>query len=285
VSGQAGGTLALVATPIGNLGDLSRRAVDTLAGAALVCCEDTRHSGRLLRHAGIAAARLVVANEHTEERVTGEVLDVLAAGGTVAVVTDAGTPGISDPGSRLVSAAISAGHPVQAVPGPAALLAALVVSGLDTRRFVFEGFLPRSGRDRAERVSQVATERRTVVLYEAPHRLARTVDDLAAACGDGRQIAICRELTKRYEETWRGSMAEARDHVARTAARGEYVLVIGGAPPPAEVGDEEILAELQELAQAGIDRRTAVSTVMARHGASKRRVYDLALTLTFPGPR
>ena len=187
------GRLFLVSTPIGNLGDLPPRAVETLRTCALICCEDTRHSGKLLSHAGVSGVRLAVANEHTEVARTEEVLDLLAAGHDVAVVTDAGTPGISDPGARLVRAAVDGGHVVSAVPGPAALVMALVISGFDTSRFVFEGFVPRSGRERTERLAEVAAERRTIVLYEAPHRVARTITDLTTACGPLRRIALTRE--------------------------------------------------------------------------------------------
>jgi len=174
---SVGGTLVLVATPIGNLGDLPPRAVEVLRGVALVCCEDTRRTGKLLHHAGVSA-RMAVANEHTEAARVAEVVEMLGAGHDVALVTDAGTPGISDPGERLVRAVVDAGFAVSAVPGPAALVMALVVSGLDTTRFVFEGFLPRSGGERTSRLAEVAAERRTVVLYEAPHRVVRTVADL-----------------------------------------------------------------------------------------------------------
>ena len=194
------GRLVLVSTPIGNLGDLTPRAVEALRSCALICCEDTRHSGKLLSHAGVSGVRLAVANEHTEAARVAEVIDLLAAGRDVAVVTDAGTPGISDPGSRLVRAVLDAGLPVSAVPGPAALVMALVISGFDTTRFVFEGFLPRSGRERTRRLAEVAAERRTSVLYEAPHRVQRTVADLAAACGGERRVALARELTKKFEE-------------------------------------------------------------------------------------
>lgn len=273
------GRLVLVSTPIGNLSDLSPRAVTTLQACALICCEDTRHSGRLLSHAGISGVRLAVANEHTEAARLDEVLGLLATGLDVAVVTDAGTPGISDPGMRLVAAAIEAGHSVTAVPGPAALVMALVLSGFDTGRFVFEGFLPRSGRERADRLADVADERRTVVLYEAPHRVARTVSDLAEACGAERHVALARELTKLYEDVWRGTMAEAREHVALVAPRGEYVMVVQGAPPAPAVTDDSIVAALRMALRDGDDRRTAIATVMSSTGAAKRRVYDLALTI------
>jgi 16S rRNA (cytidine1402-2'-O)-methyltransferase len=273
------GRLVLVSTPIGNLGDLPPRAVESLRSCALICCEDTRHSGKLLSHAGVSGVRLAVANEHTEVARTDEVLSLLAGGHDVAVVTDAGTPGISDPGMRLVRAAVDAGHVVTAVPGPAALVMALVVSGFDTTRFVFEGFVPRSGRERTDRLDEVAAERRTVVFYEAPHRAARTIADLADACGPDRRVALARELTKLHEEVWRGTLADAVSHLAEVAPRGEYVVVLEGAPAATAATDEQIVQALRMALDRGADRRTAIATVMGTTGASKRRVYDLALTI------
>ncbi len=270
------GTLVLVATPIGNLGDLSPRAVATMQQSSLILCEDTRHSGKLLAHAGISGVRLAVCNEHTESERAYDVLSLLDAGETVTLVTDAGTPGISDPGSRLVRIAIDAGHAVSSVPGPAAFVMALVVSGFDTTRFAFEGFLPRSGRDRAARIAAIAGEPRTTVLYEAPHRVARTVDDLAAACGGDRRVAVARELTKIYESVWRGTLEGAVSHLHSTAPRGEYVVVLEGAPPRGEVSDDEIRSALS-LALAGNSRKDAVAAVVGLLEVPKRRVYDLAL--------
>ena len=278
------GRLVLVSTPIGNLGDLTPRAVEALRSCALICCEDTRHSGKLLSHAGVSGVRLAVANEHTEAARVAEVIDLLAAGRDVAVVTDAGTPGISDPGSRLVRAVLDAGLPVSAVPGPAALVMALVISGFDTTRFVFEGFLPRSGRERTSRLAEVAAERRTIVLYEAPHRVQRTVADLAAACGGERRVALARELTKKFEEVWRGTLADAVDHVAAHEPRGEFVVVVEGAAVPSadDLSDEALLDALRAALGADDDRKAAVATVMLQTGAPKRRVYDLALLLPKP---
>lgn len=273
------GKLILVSTPIGNLGDLPPRAVETMRACALICCEDTRHSGKLLSHAGVSGVRLAVANEHTEVARTDEVLGLLAAGRDVAVVTDAGTPGISDPGARLVRAAVEAGYVVSAVPGPAALVMALVISGFDSTRFVFEGFLPRSGRERSDRIAEVAAERRTIVLYEAPHRVERTVTDLGAVCGLSRRIALTRELTKLHEEVWRGTLADAAVHLAERAPRGEYVVVVEGAPLADAADDSAVLAALHMALATGADRRTAIATVMTETGAAKRRVYDLALTI------
>lgn len=273
------GKLILISTPIGNLGDLPPRAVETMRACALICCEDTRHSGKLLSHAGVSGVRLAVANEHTEVARTDEVLGLLAAGRDVAVVTDAGTPGISDPGARLVRAAVEAGYVVSAVPGPAALVMALVISGFDSTRFVFEGFLPRSGRERSDRIAEVAAERRTIVLYEAPHRVERTVTDLGAVCGLSRRIALTRELTKLHEEVWRGTLADAAVHLAERAPRGEYVVVVEGAPLADAADDSAVLAALHMALATGADRRTAIATVMTETGAAKRRVYDLALTI------
>lgn len=275
------GRLVLVSTPIGNLGDLSPRAVEALRACALICCEDTRHSGKLLSHAGVSGVRLTVANEHTEAARAAEVIDLLAAGHDVAVVTDAGTPGISDPGSRLVRAVLDAGLPVSAVPGPAALVMALVISGFETTRFVFEGFLPRSGRDRTTRLAEVAAERRTIMLYEAPHRVQRTITDLAAMCGGARRVALARELTKKFEEVWRGTLADAVAHLAEHEPRGEFVVVVEGAPvaPVDDLTDEVLLDALRAALAADDNRKAAVATVMAQTGAPKRRVYDLALQL------
>jgi 16S rRNA (cytidine1402-2'-O)-methyltransferase len=275
------GSLVLVSTPIGNLGDLPPRAVEAMRSAALICCEDTRRTGKLLAHAGISGVRMTVANEHTEAARVAEVLDLLAAGAHVALVTDAGTPGISDPGSRLVRAVIDAGHEVSAVPGPAALVMALVVSGFDTTRFVFEGFLPRTGRDRAERLAAVAAEHRTVVLYEAPHRVVRTIGDLEASCGPQRQVALARELTKLHEDVWRGTLAAATTHLADPAPRGEYVVVLSGAPAPSadDVTDDQLRAALRMALANGADRRAAIATVLAAHRVARRRVYDIALSI------
>jgi 16S rRNA (cytidine1402-2'-O)-methyltransferase len=273
----ATGTLWLVATPIGNLADLAPRAVEVLRRAQLVCCEDTRRTGRLLQHAGVRAERLAVVNEHTELARVLDVLDVLAGGGEVAVVTDAGTPGISDPGERLVAAVLDAGFEVSAVPGPAALVMALTISGLPTGRFVFDGFLPRSGRDRRERLVELATETRTIVLYEAPHRVARTIEDLREAFGGERRVAVCRELTKMFESVARGTL----DSVEIGEPRGEYVIVLAGRSGTAQaVDDDTIRAELRAALAAGSTKRDAVDDVSRRLGASRNTVYALAVALS-----
>ena len=271
--------LVLVGTPIGNLADLPPRAVDALAAADAICCEDTRRTGRLLEHAGVARPALIVVNDHTEVRAIAGVLDRLDRGERVAVVSDAGMPGISDPGERLVRAAVDAGHPVEVVPGPSAAVAALVVSGLPSGRFAFEGFLPRKGSGRTSRLAELATEARTVVLYEAPHRVARTLADLAAACGADRRVSIARELTKLHEEHWRGTLAEAVAWATGSEPRGELVLVLDGAPPPPAVDAHRIEAALTEELNDGASARDAAATVAHDLGVPKRRAYELAVQL------
>src|SRR5687768_15178212 len=208
------GRLVLVGTPIGNLGDLSPRAEAALREADVVACEDTRHTRKLLTARAIAVRKVMAIHDHNEAAQARVVLGLLDEGQTVAVVTDAGMPGISDPGERLVAAAANAGHRVEVVPGPTALVTALVASGLPTGQFVFEGFLPRKGRERGARLAALATERRTAVLYEAPHRLAALIEDLAGVCDPLRRVALARELTKLHEEVWRGTLAGAVEHVA-----------------------------------------------------------------------
>lgn len=270
------GTLVLVATPIGNLGDLSPRAVEVLQRAALICCEDTRRTGRLLAHAGIEGARMRRVDQHTEAAAVDEVVRLLEEGLDVALVSDAGTPGVSDPGERLVAAVLEAGHDVSTVPGPAAAIAALVVSGFATDRFVFEGFLPRKGERRRERLDAVAAELRTVVLYESPKRLGATLGQLAEAAGDERRAVVARELTKLHEEVVRGSLGELRERFS-DAPKGEIVIVVDGAAPEAPATDAEIVAALAVRRTDGASTRDAVDAVAAATGAARRRVYDLAL--------
>ena len=268
------GTLWLVATPIGNLGDISPRAQETLQRSALVCCEDTRRTGRLLQHLGIAAQALAVCNDHTEHRLSQRVVDELAAGNNVAVVSDAGTPGISDPGERLVRAAIDAGAVVSAIPGACAAISALITSGLPTERFVMEGFLPRKGQERTDRLTDIAAEHRTIVLYEAPHRIARTLADLTEVCGGDRQISISRELTKMHEETVRSTLSD----LAIGEPRGEYVIVIAGRTREVEPLTEDSIRDALDAAlQAGLSRRDAAAEVSRRLGIPRRQAYDLVI--------
>ena len=277
-----GGRVVLVGTPIGNLGDLAGRAAEVLRHADVVCCEDTRRTRALLSALGIpAGGRLVALHAHNEATAAATAVARAAGGATVAVVTDAGMPGISDPGERVVAAAIAAGVEVDVVPGPAAAVTALVVSGLPAGRWCFEGFLPRQGRPRAERIAAVAADERTTVIYEAPHRVARTVADLRGACGDDRAVACCRELTKLHQEVWRGSLAGAAAWMAEHPPRGEWVLVLAGASPPPP-GDGDVAGALGAALATGADRRSAVASVARALKVPKRDVYDAALGMPWP---
>ncbi|HIG25272.1 MAG TPA: 16S rRNA (cytidine(1402)-2'-O)-methyltransferase [Acidimicrobiia bacterium] len=270
--------LTLVATPIGNLGDLSPRAVEALAAADVVACEDTRRTGRLLQHAGVDGVRLMRLDAHTEDRAAQRVVAWLDDGQQVAVVTDAGTPGISDPGERLVKIALAAGHQVTVVPGPAAPVAALVISGLPTQRWCMEGFLPRKGQERKQRLAEIAVEERTTVLFESPKRVGATVADLLELCGPDRPMAIVREVTKLHEEVFRGSLQEASDWASKEI-KGEVVLVLGGAPPPAEADDLRLGQVLEEILASGVSTRDAADEAARRLGVSRRRAYSSALDL------
>lgn len=273
------GRLVLVATPIGNLGDITARAIETLQQSDVICCEDTRHSQKLFQRFGIGIKRLIVVNDHTEHDVREEIVALIAAGKTVALITDAGSPGISDPGERLVRAAIDAGLAVSAAPGPSAAVMAVSLSGLASSRWVFEGFLPRSGAERSERLEAVAAELRTVVLYEAPHRLHRTLTDLESMCGAYRRVVIAAELTKIHEHLWRGTLHDAVRQFAGDDARGEFVIVVDGAAPAAPPTDDEIITALRAEIAAGASRKDAASRVSARLGVAKRHVYELTLSL------
>jgi len=274
------GALILVATPIGNLGDLSPRAVEALRDADVIAAEDTRRTRGLLTHAGVpAGARLVSLHEHNERSRAAELVGRIRRGDRVAFVTDAGTPGISDPGERLVRVCVDAGLRVEVVPGPSAVLAALVVSGLPTDRFVMEGFLPRSGRERAARLALVGAEPRTTVLFEAPNRVATTLADLTEVCGARRRVVIARELTKRFEEVWRGTLEEAVAHVGAQEPRGEHVLVLAGAPPADPPDDDAVRDALARLLAGGVSARDASAEVARVLGIPKRRAYDIATAL------
>lgn len=274
------GRLVLVGTPIGNLGDLSPRAASALAEADTIACEDTRRARALLSHLGLpAGGRLLAVHDHNESAAVRSVLERLDRAEMVVLVTDAGMPGISDPGQRVVAAATAAGHATEVVPGPSAAFAGLVVSGLATARFCVEGFLPRKGSARARRLAELAAEPRTTVVFEAPHRVRQTLADLAGALGPARRVAVARELTKVHEEVWRGSLAGAVEHLAAREPRGEYVVVVDGAPPAGPVGDDEIEAALRLRLEAGADKRSAIAEVTADLGVSRRRVYSAALRL------
>jgi 16S rRNA (cytidine1402-2'-O)-methyltransferase len=272
------GALVLVATPIGNLGDLTPRAIEALRTADVIAAEDTRRTRALLTHAGVSArGRLRAVHGHNEHARARAIVDEIRGGARVAYVTDAGMPGISDPGARLVRACVDAGMPVEIVPGPSAALTGLVLSGLPTERFVFEGFLPRKGKARAERLTEIAHEARTIVLFEAPNRVRETLADLAAACGAVRRIAIARELTKMHETVWRGTAADAVAQVQAEEPRGEHVIVVGPAPETAPPTDDELAAEARGLVEEGLSTRAAADELAARWNVSRRRAYQIVI--------
>jgi len=273
------GRLVLVGTPIGNLGDLSPRALEALGQAAVVACEDTRRTGRLLSHFGIASPTYIVVNEHTEGDAAERVIGHVQRGDVVVLVSDAGMPGVSDPGEFLVSRAIAAGVTVEVVPGPSAVLHALVASGLTTSRFVFEGFLPRKGSGRALRLRELSQEHRTAVLFEAPHRLQKTLNDLADVCGGERRIVLARELTKLHEEIWRGTVSGAIERCAEIDPRGEYVLVLDGAPPAAEPTEVEIREAVELALGRGLSKKDAAAEVAELFAVARNRVYEIAIAL------
>ena len=281
-AGEARPAVILVGTPIGNLGDISPRAVEALRDADVIAAEDTRRTRPMLTALGIPAGGRLVSfhGPHEAELAAKLVARIVERGERLVCVTDAGMPGISDPGERLVTAALAAGVAVEVVPGPSAALAALVVSGLPTARFVFEGFLPRKGRQRAVRLAELKAEERTVVLFEAPHRLEATVADLAVALGPDRPVAVAREITKRFETVWRGTLGQAVSEEG-PEARGEQVIVLGPAPPAvgAEPDDEEIESALRAELAAGASTRDAATVVANRLGVTRRRAYALANSL------
>jgi 16S rRNA (cytidine1402-2'-O)-methyltransferase len=278
------GTLYIVATPIGNLEDISLRALRVLREASLIAAEDTRHTRKLLTHYGIAA-RLVSYHEHNKLARLDVVLSALAAG-SVALVSDAGTPALSDPGQELVRAALDAGHTVTPVPGPSAALAALVVSGLPTDRFTFVGFLPRRSADRRAELARLRALPHTLIFYEAPHRLLDSLADIETELGD-RDAVLARELTKLHEDVRRGTLSALRAHATEAGPRGEYTLVVAGAAPVPEDGGESSAADasehLRQLLHSGHGTREAADIVAKAYGMRRRDAYRLALELSSGG--
>ncbi|HWI64315.1 MAG TPA: 16S rRNA (cytidine(1402)-2'-O)-methyltransferase [Symbiobacteriaceae bacterium] len=275
------GTLYIVGTPIGNLEDITARALRILREVAVIAAEDTRQTRKLLNHFEIPTPA-VSYHEHNLRTAGPVLIERLLAGDDVALVTDAGMPAISDPGEDLVRLAVAAGVPVVPIPGPTAFTTALVVSGLPTDTFVFEGFLPNKGKERRAALERLKAETRTWILYEAPHRVVETLEDLRDALGD-RPMAAARELTKLHEEVRRGTPAELLAHFEQHAPRGEFVLVIGGAPAQEVVLEEAtpqaLAAAVAALEAGGMDRKTAMKEAGARFGLTKRDVYQALLEL------
>jgi 16S rRNA (cytidine1402-2'-O)-methyltransferase len=270
------GTLHLVGTPIGNLGDVSRRAKETLARVDLVAAEDTRRARKLLSHLGIGA-ELTTLFEGNERARTETLLDALRDGRDVAVISDAGMPGLSDPGYRLVRACAEEGIDVRVVPGPSAAIAALVVSGLPSDRFVFEGFLPKKDGERRARLEALAAERRTIVLFESPRRVGATLQAISSTLGPSRPVSIARELTKVHEEVLRGTAEELARSTGAEELRGEVVLVIGGATQGPAPELSELVEEAAELIRGGWKKREAAAEVARRHDVSTNAIYRALL--------
>ncbi|MGC4940719.1 16S rRNA (cytidine(1402)-2'-O)-methyltransferase [Kribbella sp. DT2] len=277
------GRLILAGTPIGDLGDATPRLARVLSTADIVAAEDTRRLRRLTSELGIVVGgRVTSFFEGNERERTPELVAALVEGQTVVVVTDAGMPSVSDPGYRLVAAAIEAGVDVTAVPGPSAVLTALALSGLPVDRFSFEGFLPRKAGERGKVLQELADERRTMVFFEAPHRLAVSLVAMAEAFGADRRTAVCRELTKTYEEVKRGPVGELAAWAA-DGVRGEITVVVAGVDPSArKLGPEELAAEVAVDEEAGTPRKQAISDVAKRYGVPKRTVYDAVLAARQP---
>ncbi|MDG4833440.1 16S rRNA (cytidine(1402)-2'-O)-methyltransferase [Solwaraspora sp. WMMD1047] len=279
------GRLVLLGVPLGNPGDASDRLRETLATADVVAAEDTRRLARLARDLEITIpGRIISYFEGNEERRTPDLVDALRSGAVVALATDGGMPSVSDPGYRLVRAALDAGVPVTAAPGPSAVTTALALSGLPTDRFCFEGFPPRSGGARRSRFRVLAAEERTLVFFEAPHRIAATLADLADAFGAGRPAAVCRELTKTYEEIVRRPLGELAAWAADGEPRGEITLVVAGADPAAapRPSDEVLRAAVTERETAGSSRRDAITAVATEYGLRRRDLYAVIHPPTAP---
>ncbi|QIR40401.1 16S rRNA (cytidine(1402)-2'-O)-methyltransferase [Tolypothrix sp. PCC 7910] len=273
------GTLYVVGTPIGNLEDITFRAVRILQNVDLIAAEDTRHTGKLLQHFQVQTPQISY-HEHNRNSRIPELLEHLANGKAIALVSDAGMPGISDPGYELVTACIEAGITVVPIPGASAAITALSASGLPTDRFVFEGFLAAKTQQRREYLESLQTESRTIIFYESPHRLRDTLQDLGEILGSDRQIVLARELTKFYEEFWRGTIAEAIAHYTQREPQGEYTLVVAGIPPSQpQLTEAELKAELAQLIRQGISRSQASRQLAKFTSLSRRQLYQLALSI------
>ena len=269
------GRLVLCATPIGNLEDMSPRAVRMLEEADVLACEDTRRTRKLLSHFGVSARRMVVYNEGNERRKALELVQVVERGQVLVLVSDAGMPGLSDPGYRLVKACVEKGLPVEVVPGPNAAVTALALAGIAPGRFAFEGFLPRKAGDRRRHLESLVEEARTIVLYESPHRIEECLADLASILGE-RSAVLARELTKMHEEARRGTLSELLAGVRADPPRGEIVLVIEGAREPNRLRPEpaELAARARSMMDGGLGRAEALAAVAKEAGVPKREVFD-----------
>jgi len=269
--------LYIVGTPIGNPEDISVRAKKVLESVDYIACEDTRETGLLLQKLEIRT-KLISYHEHNRASREEKILTSLLSGENVALVSDAGMPCISDPGEQLVRLCASKNIPMTVIPGPTAMASALSISGADARRFLFEGFLPSEGKERKERLDAISQSEVTVVLYEAPHRLLKTLDELIEAVGDLRKIVLCRELTKKYEEIIRTTVVEARAYYAEREPKGEYVLIIEGREKSRVFHDEQFMEEkIRDLFDRGLSTKEIASVLSAEFGESKNVIYSKAL--------
>lgn len=275
---EQSGTLFVCATPIGNLEDVSIRLLKTLRKVDVIACEDTRHTIKLLNRYKIRKP-LTSYHQHSSKNKEDALLEELQNGKQVALVSDAGMPAISDPGAELVRRAIEAGIPVQVIPGPSALVTALAWSGLDTQSFIFTGFLPVKSGQRRDLLGSLVNETRTVILYEAPHRLLRTLAELEEILGGQRRIAVARELTKTFEEVRRGTIAEVLQHFTLHEPRGEFTVVIAGASPEARTADmDQIAREVRELVESGMEKKEALKVKAREYSLSKSVLYNYYVT-------
>ncbi|MBK1986142.1 16S rRNA (cytidine(1402)-2'-O)-methyltransferase [Sphaerospermopsis aphanizomenoides BCCUSP55] len=273
------GTLYIVGTPIGNLEDMTFRAVRILQAVDIIAAEDTRHTGKLLQHFQVQTPQMSY-HEHNRSSRIPELLEYLQFGKAIALVSDAGMPGISDPGYELVKACVDAGITVVPIPSATAAITALSASGLPTNRFIFDGFLPAKSQQRREYLESLLTESRTLVFYESPHRLRDTLQDLADILGSDRLIVIARELTKLYEEFWRGTISDAIAHYQQKEPQGEYTLLVAGIPPTKpQLTEAELKAELLEMMKQGVSRSQASRQLAKDISISRRQLYQLALSI------
>ncbi|MEY2979397.1 MAG: 16S rRNA (cytidine(1402)-2'-O)-methyltransferase [Prochlorotrichaceae cyanobacterium] len=275
-------TLYIVATPIGNLEDMTYRSLRILRSVSVIAAEDTRHTGKLLQHFQITTPQISYHEHNTQERIP-QFIQRLKQGETIALVTDAGVPGISDPGLELVQACIEAGMTITPIPGACAIITALCAAGLPTDRFVFEGFLPAKAKARRDRLDTLLRETRTLIFYESPHRLRAMLTDLATSFGADRSLVLGRELTKLHEEFWRGTIAAALEHYQDQNPQGEYTIVVAGAVlEPLVWSEEALIDELKRLLAQGLSRADACRQLAATSQRSRRDLYQLSLSISLP---
>ncbi len=275
--------LYLVGTPIGNLSDLSPRAIEILSSVDVVACEDTRRTGLLLSQFDIKK-KLISYHEHNRSQKGPVLINLLESGQNIALVSDAGMPCISDPGEELVRECALKNLPIQVIPGPVAAISALALSGLDTKRFCFEGFLPSDGKERKERLEELVYHRHTFILYEAPHRIIRTFSDLISVGLGGRDAAVCREITKKYEEVLRMKVSEAYEYFQKTPPRGEFVVVIAGGEPPSKIEkkvltDEEKVVEVNKLLEKNYSTKQISQLLAIEWNDSSKNVYSFVIKM------